>query len=113
MVRCRKSPSVWALPCTREMAKRSTRCWASPMARCMRRRLAGSRSLRVVARHWHLAGAREIDRGIDQGHVREGLGEVPQEPPPSRIVLFGEQPDVVGQAAEALEEGTRFLDAAL
>src|SRR5438552_17193562 len=45
--------------------------------------------------------------------MREGLRKVPQEPPPERIVLLREQPDIVGQPAEPLEERARLRDASL
>ena len=39
----------------------------------------------------------EVHRGVDQRDVGEGLGEVAEHAPPCRVVLLGEQADVVGE----------------
>src|SRR6267142_1408864 len=50
------------------------------------------------------AGPRKIARGVDQADVREGLREVADEPSRVRIVLLGQEADVVADVEEALEE---------
>ena len=45
--------------------------------------------------------------------MAERLGEVADLPPVRHVVLLREQPEVVGQAEEALEQLPRFLDAAV
>src|SRR4029453_16825561 len=42
---------------------------------------------------------------VDEGHVRERLGEVPQLAAAGRIELLGQQADVVAQGEQPLEEG--------
>src|SRR5207248_7027097 len=58
-------------------------------------------------------GAREIARGVDQRHVGEGLRKIPEEPSMRRIVLLGEQPDVVAERDEPLEDLARLRAAPL
>src|SRR5580658_763963 len=45
--------------------------------------------------------AGEVDGAVDEGDVGEGLREVADEPLGDRVVLLGEQPDVVAQRHEA------------
>ena len=47
-------------------------------------------------------GGLDLVRGADQGQVRERLREVADEPPALRVVLLGEQADVVGQLEQPL-----------
>src|SRR5688572_23152969 len=60
-----------------------------------------------------LGGGAEVQRGVDQRNVGEGLRKVAEETPGDRIVLLGKQADVVGEAEEALEQRARFVHAAL
>ena len=46
----------------------------------------------------------EVVRAVDQRYVGERLGEVAELPLRRRVVLLGDQPDVVDEAGEALEE---------
>src|SRR5439155_8463399 len=58
-------------------------------------------------------GPRQVQRGVDERDVGERLGEVAQQAPRSAIVLFREQPDVVGEPDQPLEESAGLLAAAL
>jgi hypothetical protein len=51
-------------------------------------------------------------RGDDERHVAEGLREVPQLALPARVVLLGEQAQVVPEREQPLEPRARLLDAA-
>src|SRR5438309_6710105 len=53
----------------------------------------------------------EVHRGVDERDVREGLREVAEVAARARVVLFREQPDVVGEAAQALEKFARLVAA--
>ena len=44
--------------------------------------------------------------------MREGLGEVPERPPRAGIVFLGQQPEVVPQPEQLLEEAARLVGAA-
>ena len=44
--------------------------------------------------------------------MREGLGEIAEQPPARGIVVFGEQPDIVADRKEPLEQGSRIAMAA-
>src|SRR5215831_7722815 len=46
--------------------------------------------------------------GSDQSEMRKGLREIADLPPRLGIVFFREQPDVVPQRQQALEQGGRF-----
>src|SRR3954467_11871943 len=50
----------------------------------------------------------QVHRGIDQRDVREGLREVAQLAAAARVGFLGEQADVVGEAAQALEQLARL-----
>ena len=50
--------------------------------------------------------------GVDERDVREGLREVADEAPRHRVVLLGEEAEVVAQREQALEERPRVVDAA-
>src|SRR4029450_7043532 len=71
--------------------------------RCLRGRSSSS-----------LLGVRCSDSGrrADQGEMAERLREVPDLSLPSHVVLFGQQAEIVGQADEPLEQGTRLRDSA-
>src|SRR5262245_60420720 len=56
--------------------------------------------------------ARQVERGVDERDVREGLREVSRQAPLARIVFFCKQADVVGEAEQALEQRARFVAAA-
>lgn len=43
----------------------------------------------------------------------EGLREVADEPPSTRVVLLGKEPDVVGETGEAVEQRSSFSGTAL
>jgi hypothetical protein len=51
----------------------------------------------------------QIERRVDQRHVREGLGKVAEKPARGRIVLLGEETNVVAQAEKPLEEVTGLV----
>ena len=53
--------------------------------------------------------SRENEGGVHEGQVREGLREVPGELPAVRIVLFGQQPHVIAQHEEALEQAAGLI----
>src|SRR5438105_9192471 len=59
-----------------------------------------------------LPGA-EDERGVYEREVGEGLGEVPQEAAGLGVVLLREQPDVVSEVEQPLEELARLLQPAL
>ena len=58
--------------------------------------------LRALLRR--LRRARQVVRGVDQRDVRERLREVADQPLASRVVLLGEQADVVAQREQPFEE---------
>src|SRR5260221_7982851 len=51
---------------------------------------------------------REIVRAINQGNVREGLRHVADQPLRHRVVFLGEQPDIVAQREQAIEQRARL-----
>jgi hypothetical protein len=51
-------------------------------------------------------------RGIDKADVREGLREVSDQSPSGRVVFLGEEPEVVAQVEDPLEEPPRLRSAA-
>jgi hypothetical protein len=77
-------------------------------ARSSRNRCAGE----AISRARHKcrrcsAGPRLVVRfvgRIDEPDVREGLREVPDQPPSRRVVLLGEEPEVVAQVEDPLEQ---------
>src|SRR5262245_52925962 len=54
----------------------------------------------------------EVVRRADQRHVREGLREISELAFRTRVVLFGEQANVVPEREQVLEHLARFVDAA-
>ena len=77
-----------------------------PARRRRRRARASSRPdaeavLAGGAVHRRAGGAREVAGGVDQRHVGERLREVAEQAPGRRVVLLGEQADVVGQRRAA------------
>src|SRR3546814_647506 len=54
-------------------------------------------------------GGVEVVRGVDERDVREGLGEVAELVAAVRVVLLGEQADVVADRQQVLEPGERVL----
>src|SRR5579864_7098276 len=66
---------------------------------------------RLIARGAPLRGsfgAAQIEGGVDQGHMRESLREIAQLSPGCRIVLFGQEADIIAQREQALEDLTRL-----
>ena len=55
----------------------------------------------------------ERDRRVDEREVRERLREVAELPARSRVVLLGEQADVVAEVEQPLEELARLVVLAL
>src|SRR3954453_23785752 len=55
----------------------------------------------------------EVQGGVDEGHVGEGLREVAEEATRRGIVFLGEQAHIVGEAMQPLEQLTGFAAAAL
>ena len=53
----------------------------------------------------------EIERGVDQRDVREGLREVADQPARRAVVFLGQQPDVVAQRQQPLEQRSRLRPA--
>src|SRR5438034_1287087 len=51
----------------------------------------------------------EVRRGVDDRGVREGLREIAEQPPPGRIVFFGEQAEIVADRQQALEQRNRVV----
>ena len=49
---------------------------------------------------------------IDKADVREGLREVPDEPASRRVVLLGEEPEVVAEIEDPFEDPSRLSAAA-
>src|SRR5215204_284438 len=54
----------------------------------------------------------EVQGGHDQRHVAERLREVAELAPQARVVLLGEQADVVAEREQTLEERSRLRPAA-
>src|SRR6188474_1919361 len=65
----------------------------------------------AVLRRPALAG--QVAGGVDEAHVAHRLGEVPEEPARGGIVLLGQEPDVVAEREQPLEDLGRLADAAL
>jgi hypothetical protein len=63
--------------------------------------LSGSALLTVFGGPYRL---RQIGSGIDQGDVTKCLREITEKPSFSRIVFFGQQPHIIAQVQEPLEE---------
>ncbi len=57
--------------------------------------------------------AGQIVGRVDEGHVAEGLGEVPEQLAGGGVVLLGQQPEVVADVEETFEERRRFVVPAL
>ena len=68
-----------------------------PLGRCNRTRV-GRVSLLRAPLDGRRPAAREVQRAVDQPHVRERLREVPGEPLVCRVVPFGEEADEIGRA---------------
>src|ERR1019366_6160092 len=52
---------------------------------------------------------REVDRGVDERDMREGLREVPDLTPRNDVELLGEQADVVSKRQQLFEEDVGAL----
>src|SRR4029077_18252158 len=61
----------------------------------------------------HAPALREGEGRSDERQVREGLREVPELPLRDRVVLLGQQADVVAQVEQPLEQLPRLLLGAL
>src|SRR5215217_5350012 len=61
---------------------------------------------------WVGAGLAEVHGGVDQRDMGEGLGEVAQLAAAGRVVLLGQQPDVVAQPQQPLEQLSGILEPA-
>lgn len=57
-------------------------------------------------------GAIECGGGVDDGGVGERLGEASEQPPAGRVVLLSEQPDVVAESEEPIEQRAGFIESA-
>ena len=68
------------------------------------RSVAGQASLHRGCLH-----AGEIQRRVHQRQVRERLRKIAQLAPQPRIVLLGEQPDIVAQRPQSLEQPSRIV----
>src|SRR3954467_1099685 len=53
----------------------------------------------------------EVQGGVDEGHVREGLREVAEEAARRGIVFLGEEAHIVGEAKQPLEQLAGFAGA--
>jgi hypothetical protein len=58
-------------------------------------------------------GTAQIERGVDESNVTEGLWKIPEHPSCPRVVFFRKQPDIVAQPQEPLEQGASLGIAAL
>jgi hypothetical protein len=56
---------------------------------------------------------REVEGAVDQGDVSEGLRKITNQPGAARIVFLAEQPNVVAQLEQPIEQPTRVLPAVL
>ena len=72
--------------------------------RKMTQRSAACASLSAAATARGACVVGERARAVDQRHMREGLREVADQPSPGHVVLLGEQPHVVAEGDQALEE---------
>src|SRR4051812_36079211 len=61
----------------------------------------------------HALALADRDRRADQCEMGERLGEVPELPAGHRVVFLGEEPDVVAEIQEPLEELARLVQLAL
>src|SRR5262245_19128304 len=78
-------------------------------------RAIAARSARAVTRRTlmsRLARATQIVRGIDERDVRERLREVSDLSPALDVVLLCQQPDVVADGEQPLEQSAGVVDAA-
>src|SRR5260221_1670241 len=57
---------------------------------------------------YRLPAVGEVERGRDEGDVREGLREIADQPPGLRIIFLGQQPEVVAQPEQPLEQALRL-----
>ena len=71
------------------------------------------RSGRAGSAASHALALADRDRCADEREVRERLGEVPELPAGHRVVLLGEEPDVVAEIQQPLEELARLVVLAL
>src|SRR4051794_16864716 len=55
----------------------------------------------------------QVQRRVDQRQMRESLGEIAKVAARPGIVLLGQQPDIIAQANQSLEQGARFVTSAL
>src|SRR5688572_32979639 len=60
-----------------------------------------------------LGGGAQVQGSIDQRDVGESLGKVAEKALLERIVFLGEQPDIVGEAGQTVEQRARLVQAAL
>src|SRR5258708_32096188 len=58
-------------------------------------------------------GSRQVEGGVDERDVREGLREVPELPSETRVILLRQEADIVAQCQQALEQFPRLGDAPL
>src|SRR3954452_24100792 len=68
--------------------------------------------LSVPAVHRRRQGRQDVDRRVDEGEVRERLREVAEEALRLRVVLLGEEAQVVPECDETVEELVRLVVAA-
>ncbi len=61
---------------------------------------------------WSLA-SRQVESGVDERDVREGLREVPELASEAWIVFLGQKADIVAQGQQALEQLASLADAPL
>src|SRR6266568_1230106 len=72
-------------------------------------RTCARRVLRKALRMPGLVRTRERARRVHQRHVGERLWEVADEPARGRVIFFSEQPDVVANREQPLEESARLV----
>jgi hypothetical protein len=75
----------------------------------------GGRERLLLSPSWSpvLRGARKPEGRIHHGHVAKCLWKVSKLALDDRIVLFGQQPDIVSETEQTVEQFFRFLEAAL
>src|ERR1700687_2597440 len=57
--------------------------------------------------------SRQVESGVDERDMREGLREVPELTSEARVILLRQKADIVTQGQQALEQFTGFGDAPL
>src|SRR5579864_2021167 len=68
--------------------------------------------MRMPAMHRRRQVRQHVERRVDEREVRERLREIAELTLRSRIVFLREEPDVVGEADETIEERHRLVAAA-